>query len=70
MTAQLLNVKQVQEQLQLSERTIFRLLQKGELKGFKLGREWRFTQTDIDEFIEAQRKKSSNWGGKSEEETA
>lgn len=57
MTRELLNVKQVQDILHLSERTVFRLIQRKELKGFKVGREWRFEQSDIDNFIERQRRK-------------
>ena len=52
------NIKQVQEILGLSERTIFRLIKDGELKGFKAGREWRFEQKDIDAYIALQRKKA------------
>jgi excisionase family DNA binding protein len=57
MDRELLDVKQVCDILHLSERTIFRLIERKELKGFKAGREWRFEQKDIDEFIERQRKK-------------
>lgn len=58
MTGTLLNVKQVQELLGLSERTVFRLIKSGDLKGFKAGREWRFEQSDIDTYIAEQRKKA------------
>lgn len=54
----LLDVKQVQDILKLSERTVFRLIKQGELKGFKVGREWRFEQGDIDAYIEHQRRKA------------
>ena len=57
MIRELLDVKQVRDILHLSERTIFRLIQRKELKGFKVGREWRFEQSDIDNYIERQRKK-------------
>ncbi len=57
MTEMLLNIKQVQEILGLSERTVFRLIKSKELQGFKVGREWRFEQKDIDAFITEQRKK-------------
>ncbi len=58
MSKELLNVKQVQEILDLSERTIFRLIKNKELKGFKAGREWRFEQSDIDDYIDRQRQKA------------
>ncbi len=58
MTRELLDVKQVREILHLSERSVFRLIKRKELKGFKVGREWRFEQSDIDDFIERQRRKA------------
>ena len=58
MNREFLNVKQVQEILHLSERTVFRLIKKKSLRGFKVGREWRFEQQDIDNFIEQQRKEA------------
>jgi len=57
MEKELLDVKQVSNILHLSERTIFRLIERKELKGFKAGREWRFEQKDIDEYIKYQRRK-------------
>lgn len=59
MPGALLNVKQVQEILSLSERTVFRLLKEGSLKGFKVGREWRFEESDIKDFIKQQREKAA-----------
>lgn len=58
MPEKLYDVKQLREVLGLSERTIFRLLREGDLTGFKAGREWRFTQGDIDTYIELQRQKA------------
>jgi excisionase family DNA binding protein len=58
MTVKLLNVKQVQDVLGISERTVFRFIKIGELKGFKVGREWRFEESDIEEYIQRQRKKA------------
>lgn len=58
MSKQFLNLEQVAKMLGVSERTVLRLLDKKELKGFKVGRAWRFEQADIDEYVERQRKKS------------
>ena len=58
MPEKLLSIKQVQEILGLSERTIFRLIKNGEIQGFKIGREWRFTEADINAYIEKQRQKA------------
>ncbi len=56
MSKELLNIKRIQEILGVSERTAFRLIKEGKLKGFKVGREWRFEASDIDTYIERQRR--------------
>lgn len=58
MQREFLNIKQVQEILGISERTAFRYIKSGELKGFKVGREWKFEPADIDAFIELRRQKA------------
>ena len=58
MQREFLNIKQVQEILGISERTVFRYLKRGELKGFKAGRGWKFESADIDAFIEVRRHKA------------
>lgn len=55
---QFFNLEDVQKMLDVSERTILRYLDEGELTGFKVGREWRFEQKDIDAFIDQRRKKT------------
>lgn len=55
---EMLNIRQVQDQLGISERTVFRLITSGELKGFQVARKWRFYQSDIDNYIDNQRKKA------------
>lgn len=50
----LLNAKQVQERLGISESTFLRMMKNKKLKGFKLGREWRFKESDINAYIERQ----------------
>ena len=51
----LLTVKQVAEILQWNRFTIVKKAEKGELPGFKLGREWRFRREDISAWIDAKR---------------
>ncbi len=58
MSEELLDVKQVQQRLRVSERTIFNLIRRGDLKGFKAGREWRFTLEDIQEYEQQQRQRA------------
>jgi excisionase family DNA binding protein len=54
----LLNIKEAQERLGISESTLFRLLKRKELKGFKVGRVWKFEESDITDFIQKQREKA------------
>lgn len=70
MSGELLDIKQVQDRLKVSERTIFRLIKKGELKGFKVGREWRFEESDIAEFIARQRREAEQLGQQSDDKAA
>lgn len=58
MSGKILDIKQVQDLLHLSERTVFRLIKSGELRGFKAGREWRFEESDIQDFIQKQKEKA------------
>lgn len=48
----LLTAKQVAEYLQLSQRSIYRLLERGELPATKIGGQWRFRKAAIDEWID------------------
>ncbi len=54
----LLNAKEAQERLGISESTLFRLLKRKELKGFKVGRVWKFEEEDIKNYINQQRAKA------------
>ncbi len=49
----LLTPAQIAQRLQLNERTITQWLRKGYLRGFKLGKEWRIYQDDLNAFLEA-----------------
>ena len=49
---QYLTVKQMAEILQVSQRTIYRLIDSGKLPAYKLDRDWRIAKEDIDQFLE------------------
>jgi PTS system nitrogen regulatory IIA component len=49
---EVLTLKQLAEHLQLSERTIYRLLERGELPGFKVGGHWRFRRAVVDYWLD------------------
>jgi len=63
MDGELLDVKQVQAYLKVSERTVFNLISRGELKGFKAGRSWRFRITDVQDYENSQRLKAEGGTG-------
>lgn len=44
--------KEVAEMLQVTERTVYRWIDKGHLKAAKLGKLWRITEQALNEFLE------------------
>jgi PTS system nitrogen regulatory IIA component len=48
----LLTAKQLAEYLQLSSRSIYRLLERGEVPATKIGGQWRFRKADVDQWID------------------
>lgn len=52
---QAFTVKEVALLLQVDEKTVYRLTQKGELPGFKVAGSWRFKRTDMDDWVERQK---------------
>ncbi len=49
-----LTLKEVAELLKLSEKTIYRLAQRADLPGFKVGGSWRFRREDINRWAAQQ----------------
>ncbi|MCX7826514.1 MAG: helix-turn-helix domain-containing protein [Verrucomicrobiae bacterium] len=56
MNLEIMTLQEVAEYLKLSERTIYGYAQRGVLPGIKIGSAWRFRKTDLDAWIENQRK--------------
>ncbi len=48
----LLTPLQVAQRLQMNERTVTQWLRQGHLRGFKIGKEWRVSVRDLDNFLE------------------
>ena len=48
----LLTPPQVAKHLQVNERTVTQWLRQGHLRGFKIGKEWRVSERDLDNFLE------------------
>ena len=50
-----LTTEEVLAYLKVTPRTIYRLIRSGELPAVRIGRQWRFRRTDLDEWVERQR---------------
>jgi excisionase family DNA binding protein len=62
MTEALLTIRDVARLLNVSERTVFRLIERGEITGMQLGgggkgRVWRFPPSEVDAYVERQKEK-------------
>ncbi|PZO07988.1 MAG: DNA-binding protein [Lysobacteraceae bacterium] len=52
--SEILTMDEVAAFLKAGKKTVYRLAQKGEIPGFKLGGTWRFPRRDLDRWIAAQ----------------
>ncbi len=50
----LLTIEQVAEQLQISTRGVYRLMKIDEIKAFRVGKRWRFTQSEVSAYVKRQ----------------
>ncbi len=48
----LLTPPQVARQLQVNERTVTKWLRRGHLRGFKIGKNWRVSARDLENFLD------------------
>ncbi len=55
---QVLTIKQVAEYLQVTEKTIYTLVQEGNIPAFKVRGQWRFKREDIERWIEENKESS------------
>ena len=53
----MLSINKVAEVLDVSKKTIYRYVQKGQLRAYKYGRDLKFKESDIKAFIEKHEKK-------------
>ncbi len=55
-TSEIMTVTEVADYLKISEVTTYKLVQKGVIPSFKVGRHWRVKREDLSEFIEKQKR--------------
>lgn len=46
---------EVLDYLKVNPRTIYRLIHRGDLPAVRVGRQWRFRQSDVDAWLDRQR---------------
>ena len=46
-----LTVSEVMDLLYIGKNTVYRLLQEGDLKGFRIGKSWRIPKVSLEEYI-------------------
>lgn len=54
-STQSMTVRDVAEHLNVDEKTVYRLAQRGKLPGFKVAGTWRFKRSDLEDWIELQK---------------
>jgi excisionase family DNA binding protein len=57
---EILTLDEVALYLKAGRRTVYRLVQQGEIPGFKLGGTWRFRRAELDRWIAAGIRKKKN----------
>lgn len=55
---EVLKIKDVAALLKVGEKTIYTMVQLGELPAFKVRGQWRFSRKDLDDWIEGQKRTS------------
>lgn len=50
----ILSPEEAMEELQIGRNAIYKLLSSGQLKGFKVGRNWKIARKSIDAYIDEQ----------------
>lgn len=67
MTQEILDAQEVADMLRLHPRTVMKLANQGQLRGFKAGGQWRFRREAIEEYIREQEEKYSSQKSSSDE---
>lgn len=52
---QLMETDDVARYLNVHRKTVINLVERGELRGYRVGRNWRFRKSDVDAYLEQQR---------------
>lgn len=53
---EILTIKELASYLKIAEKTAYRYVSEGMIPGFKVGGSWRFRKSEIDQWIDEQRR--------------
>ena len=54
LTEPILTARELASYLRLKEQTVYKLAASGELPGFKIGKSWRFVESEVQRFIKGE----------------
>jgi len=60
MSEDILTIRDVAEYLKVTEKTVYGLVQKRVIPGFKVGGQWRFRREDLEDWINRQQEDQSD----------
>jgi len=60
MSTTAMTVQNVAEYLNVDPKTVYRMVNRGDLPGFKVGGSWRFKNEDLDAWIAKQKQTAAN----------
>ena len=63
MSTNAMTVQEVAEYLNVDPKTVYRLVNRGKLPGFKVGGSWRFQRDDLDGWIAKQKQAAADRAG-------
>ena len=63
MSTTAMTVQDVAEYLNVDPKTVYRMVNRGDLPGFKVGGSWRFKKEDLDNWIAAQKEAAAKSAG-------
>ncbi|HHH28806.1 MAG TPA: DNA-binding protein [Polyangiaceae bacterium] len=66
MSTTAMTVQDVAAYLNVDPKTVYRMVKRGDLPGFKVGGSWRFRGEDIDEWIAKQKEAATKQAGDDE----
>lgn len=62
MKSDFITIREVAEYLKIKEKTVYKLASENVIPGFKVGGSWRFSKTEIEQWVDKQRNQKNEDG--------